>query len=49
MVYVFYFMFYEIKNLFWFTCIFHTCVYVLFECFSNLQVNSVVAVVYIGN
>ena len=49
MVYVFQFMFCEIKNLFWFTCIFHTCVYVFVECFRNLQVNSVMATVYIGN
>ena len=28
MIYVFYFMLCEIKNLFCFTCIFHTCVYV---------------------
>ena len=42
MIYVFYFMFYEIKNLFCFTCIFHTCVYVFVECFRNIQVDSVV-------
>ena len=41
MVYVFYFLLCEIKNLFCFTCIFHTCVYVFVECFRNLQVNSV--------
>ena len=49
MVYVFYFMFCEIKNLFWFTCIFHTCAYVFVECFRNLQVNSVVVAIYTGN
>ena len=32
----------EIKNLFLFTCIFHTCVYVFVECFRNIQVDSVV-------
>ena len=42
MIYVFYFMFCEIKNLFCFTCIFHTCIYVFVECFRNIQVNSVV-------
>ena len=31
----------EIKNLFWFTCIFHTCVYVFFKCYRNIQVDSV--------
>ena len=36
MIYVFYFIFCEIKNLFWFTCIFHTCVYVFIECFKNI-------------
>ena len=46
MVHVFYFMFCEIKNLFWFTCIFHTCVYVVVDCFKNLQVDSVLAAVY---
>ena len=49
MVYVFYFMFCEIKKLIWFTCIFHTCVYVFVECFRNLQVNSVMAIVYFSN
>ena len=42
MIYVFYFMFCEIKNLFCFTCIFHTCVYVFVEYFRNIQVDSVV-------
>ena len=42
MIYVFYFMFCEIKNLFYFTCIFHTCVYVFVECFRNIQVDLVV-------
>ena len=32
----------EIKKLFCFTCIFHTCVYVFVECFRNIQVDSVV-------
>ena len=49
MIYVFYFIFCEIKNLFWFTCIFHTCVYVFIECFRNIQVNSVMVAVYTGN
>ena len=39
--YMSYFMFCEIKNLFCFTCIFHTCVYVFVECFKNIQVNLV--------
>ena len=42
MIYVFYFLFCEIKNLFIFTCIFHTCVYVFVKCFRNIQVYSVV-------
>ena len=42
MIYVFYFMLCEIKNLFCFTYIFHTCVYVFVECFKNIQVGSVV-------
>ena len=33
MIYVFYFLFCEIKNLFCFTCIFHTCVFVFVECY----------------
>ena len=33
MIYVFYFHFFEIKNLCCFTCIFHTCVYMFVECF----------------
>ena len=32
-----------------FTCIFHTCVYVVVDCFKNLQVDSVLAAVYTGN
>ena len=32
----------EIKNLFCFTCIFHTCAYVFVECFRNIHVDSVV-------
>ena len=32
MIYIFYFMLCEIKNLFCFTCIFHTCVYVFVKC-----------------
>ena len=35
MIYVFYFMFCEIKNLFCFTCTFHTCVYVFVEVFQE--------------
>ena len=31
----------EIKNLFCFTCIFHTCIYMFIECFRNIQVDSV--------
>ena len=42
MIYAFYFLFCEIKNLFCFTCIFHTCVYVFVECYRNIQVDSVV-------
>ena len=42
MIYVFYFLFCEIKNLFCFACIFHKCVYVFVECFRNTQVDSVV-------
>ena len=42
MIYVFYFLFCEINNLFCFTCIFHTCLYVFVECFRNIQVYSVV-------
>ena len=42
MIYVFYFMFCEITNLFCFTYIFHTCVYVFVEYFKNIQVDSVV-------
>ena len=42
MIYVFYFMFCEIKNLFCFTCIFHTCIYVFVKCYKNIQVDSVV-------
>ena len=42
MIYVFYFLFCEIKNLFCFTCIFHTCIYVFVECFRNIQVDSIV-------
>ena len=42
MVYIFYFMLCEIKNLFCFTCIFHTCVYVFIKCYRNIQVDSVV-------
>ena len=42
MIYVFYFLFCEIKNLLFFTCIFHTCVYVFVKCFRNIQVYSVV-------
>ena len=49
MVYFFYFMFCEIKNLFWFTFIFHTCIYVFVECFRNIQVTSVMVAVYTGN
>ena len=32
----------EIKNLFLFDCIFHTCVYVFVKCYKNIQVDSVV-------
>ena len=42
MIYIFYFMLCEIKNLFCFTCIFHTCVYVFIKCYRNIQVDSVV-------
>ena len=41
MIYVFIFMLCEIKKLFYFTCIFNTCVYVFVECFKNIQVDSV--------
>ena len=41
MIYFFYFLFCEIKNLFCFTCIFHTHIYVFVECFKNIQVYSV--------
>ena len=34
-----YFKLYEIKKLFCFTCIFHTCVYLFVECFRNIQVD----------
>ena len=34
---MFFFMFCEIKNLFCFTCIFHTCVYVFVECFRHFK------------
>ena len=36
-----FFMFCEIKKLFYFTCIFHTCIYMFVECFKNIQVDSV--------
>ena len=36
MIYVFYFMFCEIKNLFCFTCIFHACINVFIEVFQGL-------------
>ena len=39
MIYVFYFVLCEIKNLFCFTCIFHTRVYLFVECFRNIQVD----------
>ena len=42
MIYVFYFMICEIKNLFCFTCIFHTYIYVFVKCYRNIQVDSVV-------
>ena len=42
MIYVFIFILCEIKKLLYFTCIFHTCVYVFVECFRNIQVDSVV-------
>ena len=42
MIYVFYFMLSEIKNLFCFTCIFHICVYVFVKGYKNIQVDSVV-------
>ena len=42
MIYFFYFMFCEIKNLFCFTCIFHTSVYVFVECLTNIQIYSIV-------
>ena len=42
MIYILYFMLCEIKNLFCFTCIFHTCVYVFVKCYRNIQVDSVV-------
>ena len=35
MIYVFYFMFCEIKNLFCFTCIFHACINVFIEVFQE--------------
>ena len=35
-------MLYEIKNLFCFTCIFHTCVCVFVKCYRNIQVDFVV-------
>ena len=41
MIYVFIFMFCEIKKLFCFTCIFHTYVYAFAECFRNIQVDSI--------
>ena len=31
MVYIFYLCFVKTRNLFWFTCIFHTCIYGLFS------------------
>ena len=37
-----FFYFVKSRTLFCFTCIFHTCVYVFVECFSNIQVYSVV-------
>ena len=42
MIYILYFMLCEIKNLFCFTCIFHTCVYVFVKCYRNIQVDLVV-------
>ena len=32
----------EIKNLFCFTCIFYTSVYVFVKCYKNIKVDSVV-------
>ena len=37
-----FFFFGEIKNLFCFTCIFHTCIYVFIKCYRNIQVDSIV-------
>ena len=46
MIYIFYFMFCEIKNFFFFfTCIFHTCIYMFVKCYKNIHVDSVVLVV----
>ena len=42
MIYIFNFMLCKITNLFCFTCIFHTCVYVFVKCYRNIQVNLVV-------
>ena len=37
------FMFCEIKNFFFFfTCIFHTCIYMFVKCYKNIHVDSVV-------
>ena len=41
MIYVFYFLFCEIKNLFCFTCIFYIYGYVFVKCYRNIQVDSV--------
>ena len=41
MIYILYFMLCEIKNLFCFTCIFHTCVYVFVKCYRNILVDLV--------
>ena len=41
MIYVFYFVLCEIKNLFCFNCIFHTCVYVFVKCYMNIKFDSV--------
>ena len=35
-------VFVKSRILFFFTCIFHTCVYVFVECFRNIQVYSIV-------
>ena len=41
MIYVFYFLFCEIK-FFFFLLVFSTCVYVFVECYKNIQVDSII-------